>query len=319
MGRTRRWAAGILRRISWLNRCYTKWKWRERKVSYGKENPDKKFFVVRRATCKVGLFSHVMTNMGQVKQALDAGYIPVIDMQNNANTYLAEEEVGTVNAWEAFFQQPCGYSLKDIAHSRNVILGCGLITEKSQFPGKEIISDLKVRKKWKKLFDSYFQVRADIVENADKLFQSMFCGERVLGVLCRGTDYLNNHPKNHPVQPQPQEVIRKAQEIMREQRCRWIYLATEDEDIYQQFRIAFGDSLKVTAAKRSRDTGHGNINDALIHGTEERRQDGRAYLINILLLAKCNCLIAGSVGGTYGALLLTKGYEFEYVFDLGVY
>ena len=57
----------------------------------------------------------------------------------------------------------------------------------------------------------------------------------------------------------------------------------------------------------------------MMKGEQERCLGGRAYLINILLLAKCNCLVAGSVGGTYGAILLSDGYEYEYVFDLGVY
>ena len=38
-----------------------------------------------------------------------------------------------------------------------------------------------------------------------------------------------------------------------------------------------------------------------------------------MLLARCDCLVAGSVGGTYGALLMSKGYDYEYVYDLGVY
>ena len=106
---------------------------------------------------------------------------------------------------------------------------------------------------------------------------------------------------------------------MLEHHCRRIYLATEDEDIYRQFREAFGDALKVTKAKRSENIGHENINDAMMKGEQERCLGCRAYLINILLLAKCNCLVAGSVGGTYGALLLSRGYEYEYIFDLGVY
>ena len=319
MKNIRKWMAGVLRCMPWLNQRYTKWKWRERRVSYGTENPDKTFFVVRRATCKVGLFSYVMTNMGLVRQAVEHGWIPVIDMQGNANTYLDEGEVGKKNAWEYFFRQPCGYSLEDISKSRNVILSCGLISEKSRYPGKEIVSDRRARAEWKRLFDRYLLVREDIIKETDALFEAMFHGEKVLGVLCRGTDYLSNRPKNHPVQPEPQEAIRKAREVMREHHCRRIYLATEDEDIYRQFREAFGDALQVTKAKRSENIGHENINDAMMKGERERCLGGRAYLINILLLARCNCLVAGSVGGTYGALLLSNGYEYEYVFDLGVY
>ena len=57
----------------------------------------------------------------------------------------------------------------------------------------------------------------------------------------------------------------------------------------------------------------------LITEKNDKYLKGREYLINILLLAKCNCLVAGSVGGTYGALLLSEGYEYQFVFDLGFY
>lgn len=54
----------------------------------------------------MGLFSYVMTNMGLVRQAVEHGWIPVIDMQGNANTYLDEGEVGKKNAWEFFSASP---------------------------------------------------------------------------------------------------------------------------------------------------------------------------------------------------------------------
>lgn len=37
---------------------------------------------------------------------------------------------------------------------------------------------------------------------------------KILGVLCRGTDYLLK-TKNHPVQPEPQVVIKDAEAIMK--------------------------------------------------------------------------------------------------------
>ena len=32
-----------------------------------------------------------------------------------------------------------------------------------------------------------------------------------------------------------------------------------------------------------------------------------------------DCLAAGNVGGTHGALLMSRGYEYCYIFDLGKY
>ena len=138
-----------IQKITFINDVYTKWKWRERTVSYGNENPDKTFFVIRRATCKVGLFSHVMTNMGLVRYAMENNYIPVIDMQSNLNSYLEESQVGKENAWEFYFEQPCGYTLKDISKSRNVILSDGLITEKNEYPTSEIINNMDKCNEWR--------------------------------------------------------------------------------------------------------------------------------------------------------------------------
>ena len=46
---------------------------------------------------------------------------------------------------------------------------------------------------------------------------------------------------------------------------------------------------------------------------------GLNYLITILILAKCNCIVAGRTSGTVGAALLTDGWEYSYFFDLGYY
>ncbi len=309
----------LIKRIPGLDELYIRIKWREKRRKLGNENPDKIFYVIRRATCKVGLFSYVMTNMGLVKYALERGYIPVIDMQENGNTYLEADEVGKKNAWEFYFEQPCGYGLTDIAESRNVIYSSGLITEGTVYPVRETIFAEDTGKEWRELFHCYLRPNREIRQEADLLFDSLFEGKKVLGVLCRGTDYLNNHPKNHPVQPEPQAVIEKAGQVMKEFECDYLYLATEDEDIYAQFRKTFGDRLKVTEARRYQDTGTANINEVSCQREGGRYLKGKEYLINMILLSKCSCLVAGAVGGTYGAYLMSEGYEYEFVYDLGVY
>lgn len=309
----------LLKGIPAVDQLYVRYKWREKKISLGEENPDKIFFVVRRATCKVGLFSYVMTNMGLVRQAVEQGYIPVIDMQRNANSYLEEEEIGKKNAWEFYFEQPCGYTLEDIGRSKNIILSSGLITDENIFPGREITLDEELCEEWRNFFHKYLRVNEEIQREAEELYSRLFGKKRVLGVLCRGTDYKNNRPANHPIQPEADEVIRKAEEIMRMKNCEMLYLATEDDEIYRKFASAFGDRLRVTEAKRCKNTGNANINDIEYERKNDRYLKGKEYLINILLLAMCDCLVAGSAGGTYGALLMSGGYEYQYVYDLGLY
>lgn len=307
------------KKISFLNNLYIKYKWRQRRIKLGNENKDKIFFVIRRSTCYVGLFSYITTNIGLVRSAIEKGFIPVIDMQNNLNSYLEPEQIGKKNAWEFYFEQPCGYTLEDIKHSRNIILSCGIVHENDIYPGKEVGWEEDICKEWREFCSKYLKVKTDIKEEAKRIYNSMFGEEKTLGVLARGTDYIYGHPHNHPVQPEVDSLILKVRETKSQYSCRWIYLATEDEKIYQRFKEEFGDCLKVSAAKRLTDGQSLNINKVSFERENDRFLRGKEYLINILLLSMCQCLVGGNVGGTVGALLLSKGYEYQYVFNLGLY
>ena len=89
-----------LQKVGWINRIVIRSKEREKRVSYGNENPRKTFFVIRRNAPNAGLYSFVLTNLGWMKYAVDKGYIPVVDMQSFYNTYLTHEQVGQVKAWK---------------------------------------------------------------------------------------------------------------------------------------------------------------------------------------------------------------------------
>lgn len=310
----------ILKRIRWLNQLYIKIRWKERRVSYGQENPEKIFYVIRRATSQVGLFSYVMTNLGHIKYALEHGYIPVIDMQNNKNTYLEEKEVGIINAWEYYFKQPCGYGLRDIAKSKNIILSDGLISGVISFPGSEIACHDEALAVWKQIADNTIFVRDEIQSEAEHMAKMMFGGKRILGVLARGTDYTESKPRKHPVQPEVEQLIEKCREVMYLHKCEKIYLTTEDAKIFKKFEECFSEELISMPVNRYQLKSGENINSVIhSHNVGKNSINGKEYLISILLLAKCNCLVGGNTGGTQGAMLLSEGYEYKYVFDLGVY
>lgn len=309
----------VLQNCKFLNDTYTKWKWREHRVSYGQEYPDQTFYVIRRARCKIGLFSHVMTNAGLIEYAVNHGWIPVVDMQNTGNTYLADDQIGRVNAWELFYDQPAGYTLDDIAHARNVILSSGLITAQSEYPGSEVAYDAEALRRWRKVFHQYIQVNKDLLPLYEADRQRLFGTRRVLGVLARGTDYTHQRPSRHPVQPTTEQLIVKITQVMQEQNCEQIYLATEDAEIYQDLKQTFGHQLVALDTERYTIQDGENINDQHQNRENDAYLKGREYLETIWLLSQCQCLVAGCVGGTYGALLMSEGYDYQYVFDLGVY
>lgn len=310
----------FFQKLPYVNKKYTEIKWRERHIRLGKENPDKIFYVIRRATCKVGLFSHVMTNIGHIKYAIDHDYIPVIDMQNNGNTYLEESELGKKNAWEFYFKQPCGYSLTDISKSKNIILSDGLLKGRVDIPDAHMVYDESKLAMWKDITDRYVKVLDKIMKEVEERKKEIFGDSRVLGVLARGTDYVKSKPRKHPIQPETSQIIAKSKELMEEYQCDRIYLATEDLQIFHEFATAFGDKLVSMEVKRYQAEKDENINDLMRFDQEKNVYlKGKEYLESILLLSKCNCLVAGNAGGTQGALLFSKGYEHRYVFDLGEY
>lgn len=322
----------IYRGLSWVWRntvlkCYRRYRdrkrenyWKEHSKRFGSENPDKTFYVIRRRDCYCGLFSLFLTNLQRIDDALKAGYIPVVDMQNDFNIYLAKDKIGRENAWEYYFKQPMGYSLQDISRSRNVIIGSGAVPQ--MFPYLQIdflngrTGELEY---WRKLVKKYMVLSDDAMQKVEEEYSRLFAStDKVLGVKCRGTDYANGKPRNHPIQPTPEQAVLKAEEIFREQGCTKVFLATEDAAFYHIFSERFGDKLIANKTEYA-DYQGGSA------GKEEYEREGGGYkagmeyLVTTMLLARCHCLCAGCVSATVGALLLTEGYEYTYLFDLGIY
>lgn len=312
-----------LQKVGWINRIVIRSKEREKRVSYGNENPGKTFFVIRRNAPNAGLYSFVLTNLGWMKYAVDKGYIPVVDMQSFYNTYLTHEQVGKVNAWEYYFEQPCSYSLSDIQKSRNVILSS--INAPREAPLTGVEQNLEALQMWRAFAHQYLHFSPEVgrrILEQKKIFEN----HRVLGVLCRGTDYVGQRPSGHPVQPTAELVIRKSEEMMKKQGYDRIYLATEDREIFRKFQQSFGTCLCSNDNERYGDIGKQNLNEfsdlqSDSSGTPAQRhfQKGFDYAVTIGLLAECSGLVAGRVSGTYGALLQEKDYEDVYLFDLGLY
>lgn len=314
------WRNSILKCYRYLKEEKKKQYWREHRRHLGRENPDKIFYVIRRDYSYSGLFSIYITTLARIDEALKKKYIPIVDMQNNFNIYLDEEKLGKENAWEYYFEQPMGYTLDAIKKSKNVIIGDGSVPE--MFPYMDI--DFLMGKKgnieyWKKLAKKYIRVNAEIKETADSIYNSLFSKyDKVLGVRCRGTDYKKMKLTNHPIQPEIPEVLREVKRIVKEYRCTKIFLMTEDATYYDACKKEFGDMV-ITYKDDFVTYTEGAIGEAMYNQVESRYVMGRDYLIETLLLAKCNYLCAGCVSSTVSVLLMAEHYEYIYLFDLGVF
>lgn len=299
-----------------------------KKKKFGKENPDKIFYVIRRPGIEYcGLFSNFILFLGKIDAVLKDGYIPVIDMQSEFNMYLDRDKVGKENAWEYFFKQPMGFTLEDAMHSRHVILGSTARNLKL-FPWNDLrflSGETGEISYWRKQIKKYMQLSDKAKERVESEYQRLFAGanqgegrERILGVLCRGTDYVISKPSQHNIQPAPEEMFDKVDDMMQRQKCTKIFLATEDGLIYQKFRERYGN-IVITNKKQYTEYKSGYIGQTLYESGNGGYEAGMEYLTTIFLLSRCDCLCAGIASGTGSAILLSEGYKEMYLFDRGCY
>lgn len=295
------------------------WK-NEHRIPGGYKNPDKVFYIVRRSGMKLGLFSIFNTHLARVDSAFQNGMIPVIDMQNFNNSYLDEGEYALVNAWEKYFEQPTEYSLEDAYVSRNIVLSDAGVPEPAPNDGMDFFSDYNGELSyWREKSRDYIRLKPHVKEAFEETYRNLFDeNDKVLGVLARGTDYVKLRPSKHPVQPTTEQLIEKADEIMQKYGCNKIFLATEDKEIANHFFAKFGDKC-ITNTQDYVDYKEGYLAEIKSENRDDKYLRGFNYLITILILSKCDCIVAGRTSGTVGAALLSDGWEYSYFFDLGYY
>lgn len=327
-------------------------KWTEREVCRGKNNPDRTFYVIRSRIDTWGLIACYNHVLGHIKLALEQGYIPVVDMRNYPNTYLDPEKLHQENSWEYYFHQPTDYTLEEAYRSRHVILMDGMPPKEAHPRGQgklyldyfnqragisPVVEEESIfqkeggRKKERDIEEEvrnntgiireHMQIRREVREHIEEQYGKLFPeGEKVLGVLCRGTDISLRRPSGHSVMPRAEEMARRAGELMEQWGCTRIFLTTEETAAVEQFREAFGDRVFFTECARYGDTGDKLLADIRFDRKDDRYLRGLEYLTNIVLLSKCDCLLGVYVGGTVGALEMNGGaYEHVEIMDLGVY
>ena len=112
----------ILTLCSPVHKLCVSWRIRERKATFGEDNPDKTFYIYGFEDNIGGIWWHINKVLMHIAYAKDKGYILVVDMKNYMSQYQLRENLGIVNVWELFFKQPFGYTLEDIKSSKNIVI-----------------------------------------------------------------------------------------------------------------------------------------------------------------------------------------------------
>lgn len=179
---------------------------------------------------------------------------------------------------------------------------------------------------WCRWYKKYIHLNQKTRAYIEDEYQHLFAGrKKVLGVICRGTDYLALKPPGHPVQPSTEMVIKACRKYIKRDGYDAIYLATEERKIRDAFEKAFPG--KILENKRvyyddiyDKDDSISYIKDVHFERENDHYLSGLEYLSSIILLSRCAALVGGNCGGTLGALFFNdEKYEFVHVFNLGLY
>lgn len=299
----------------------------QRRETWGNEFEDKTFFVVSRPN-NWGLGSIAVMYTKYFEYALRRGWIPVVDMENAHTIYLENGKLGCgINAWEWFFEQPCGYSLSDIKNAKNIVVApYHLVSKINSLIDFSTITSKEELDYWRSISTKYLRLSNDakkyisILEGEEQY--KKFLSSNVLGVYCRGTDYLDAKPKGHPVQPDPRDVVNKAKELMYKLNPGYIFLVTEDERILSLFLKEFPNKVIYIPGQR-----YGKFDSSkkwIWQQDKMKNRDGflngMEYLASMYYLSKCDYIIGGITGGLAGSLLLNNNnFKYRYFWNLGRY
>ena len=291
---------------------------RERKVCYGEDNSRQVFYVIGIDYKTEGLFAIIKNVLIHIEYAVHKGYVPVVDMCNYSSQF---NKVNKWNAWELFFKQPSGFSLDDVKTSKNVILSRNVkVWPKHSFSVEILDHHNKIRfEKLKNIYNHYIVPNNKLYEYSNNLYNEKIGGRKnVLGILCRGTDYTQKKPKNHPVQPSFEQLVNTIDSFIKSHKVDYMYVATEEQDLLNKFLDKYGNKIIYIKQHRFGQLKANYISDLGINA-EQLVKMNMDYYSSLYILSKCDYLIAGRTAGTIGVFFMTEGFKESYCFDLGYY
>lgn len=279
------------------------------------------YCLIRRQDDCAGLASHFITNLGQIVLSLDQGYIPYVDTMDVENVLTPISRELQVNAWELYFGQPFGVTKENVLQGRNHVMLTGIPATRPSY-NMDCLGNRNIMQMWKRVQRKYMPLSGKMMERIAQ--EKKRCLEpvgtaKIMGVLCRGTDYTSLQPQGHPVQPRPKDLLVRVEQKMEEFGCEYCYLATEDKGILQLFQERLGESVLYTQEQYYDSqveellSFYNRKHDVPLHTKNQE------YLVALALLAECNCLIAGRTSGTIAALMFADEFEYVDIWNDGFY
>ncbi len=234
---------------------------------------------------------------------MSQGYIPII--------------ADKFGVWDQFFEQPVmpieegksvdDYPVSDVDFTMHTASG--------------VDNNNPLRKTWAKLLKDFCRLKPNEKNYIESEIKEVLGkGKRVLGVVCRGTDYVGT---GMPTQPSIEMLSSDIKDWMQKYNYDKVYLATEDERIFNALSKELPDVILTNKRtyydKKLAETNQKWIGTVSFDRENDRYYRGLEYYSSINILSRCNALLAGFCGATGIALMLNnEKYERFHVYDLGI-
>lgn len=264
---------------------------------------------------KVINFCFVREMLANIIWCLENGYKPIIDIYPSGGNYSDNS-----NLWEKMYKQPFNEKMVSDGDS---FIECPIKVH-CIVPSMQDARDYKKSSFWHKLYKEFVVYNDACDEYISKECEDIIGDKKVLACLIRGTDYTSLKPSGHPIQPSVEELIEKADEIMKKDNLEYIYLATEEKKIADIFKNRYKDKLLENKRKYFDDLYEKSGVKMVSQVCFDRENDDfikiLEYMSSINILSKCDSMVAGLCGGSEAAVYFNGGnYRTLYLFDKGVY
>ena len=294
----------------------------EHKNSINLDYNNNLFAIIRRTDCSsCGLFSYYIVYLGCINRFINLGYIPIIDLESFPNIYnKMNSSLSSINPWEYFFNQPFGYTLENVKNMAKKIyyFKC---TSQNYRPGNDVFRNIALINFWHNISKVYIPIKNEILMEANNKIKRLFkYSKNILGILVRGTDYLALKPKYHPIPPKPEKVIDDIKKLDKKNNYDFFFISTEDDILRKLFIKEFNYKIKYLAYYRN--INYKNKKPQSLGRNEKilgNIEYSKVYLLNMIILSKCIDIISAQTSGSIGIFILTNGFRYSKIYNLGNY
>jgi hypothetical protein len=228
----------------------------EQHKSFGKLNPEKTFYVIRRRPPGWGFYSNIFFVLQGLEFAEKNGFIPVVDMENYWIGELSSlRKINrTNNAWCYLFNQVSEYSLEEVYKSKNVILsnGSNILGSNNWLTNRNITfaTSYNLLKNAKLIIDKYLSLNNETTKFVEEIKNKIqWDGDKTLGVFIRGTPYFQDiHFPDNTI-PKLEFFISEVKSIVLRKSIKHMYVSTEDYRVYNFICSEFKDILIIPSIR----------------------------------------------------------------------